>query len=293
MYASDVIGARIPNMRIPSPNPNRKYYESEAFQESIAFGLTFIGLAAQIVVGIIDRFKPDVAQRLAAALYGPDRDLKLSSLAFSHSSSTPSWPTILGWCLSSVGIVLLFYFRFKRAKQKDLAEAQLKSPEGLRGSVYVLYALAKKYLNIEEDDGTVRVTLYGVTEPRRDEVEELEQVIAYVGSSRSKIGRRYPVTVGLIGLAVRTGEPQIGQRTADNDDDYRKELIHQWGFTKEMAAEITIDRRSFIAIPIKGEADEVIGVVYADSNLNGAFDLFIEELIAATYGVAAYIRERY
>lgn len=273
---------------IPPTKPRRKPYETETAQEIAAFCVAILGLAVQATLGIVDKTQPDIAQRLAMAMYEPDSG-QLRKLA-TDPAKFPTWQMV-GWIVTAIGLALLFYVKSQRARGKDDAEAVAKSPEGLRGCAFVLHSTLKIRLGIEKDDGVLRVTCYGLTS---GSVQELEQSIDYVGTAEpSGVGRTFPVHVGVIGLAARTGEAQCAARTAQSDEDYKKELVEEWGYSAEMAAKITLDRKSFIAVPIMGKEDKVIGIVYADSSIENAFTNELDLVGAAASGFAAYIKERY
>ena len=168
----------------------------------------------------------------------------------------------------------------------------MSNPEGLRGCAHVLYSQLKFALDVRGDDGTLRVTVHRVTE----EDSELEQVIDYVGVTRP-FGktRRFSIRSGVIGFAARTGETKLAERTEDSsDEDYIRELVDQWGYTRSEAEKVSLDRKTIIAVPIQGRSGETLGVVMVDFSRTCAFDDNCLALIGrATVGFSAYIDERF
>ena len=229
-------------------------------------------------------------QRLAQALMGPDSEQKLASLASTQSGAV--WPSLLGAGLTLVGLVLLLYLKYLKARDQDLNEDQISSPEGLRGCAHVLYSQLKFALDVQKEDGTVRVTVHRVTE----EDSELEQVIDYVGTARpSGKTRRFSIRSGVIGFAARTGETKLAERTEDStDEDYVRELVDQWGYTRSEAEQVSLDRKTIIAVPIRGHSGETLEVVMVDCSRTRAFDENCLVLIGrAAVGFSAYIDERF
>ena len=280
--------------QIPSPNKQPKPFEREAVQEIVGFTVAFVGVALQVLLGAIEKAKQPPVSRLAGAMYGPDREERLSAIA--HADYGIPWWQYVAWFLTIAGVGLVFYYKYLRAKERDSRAVQAKSPEGLSGCANVICEMLKHHQAEEvQDDGTFRVTIFRVVEPAMGQpATELEQVIDYLGKQPAAgSGRVFPIFAGVIGRAARTGEPQLGKRTATTDEDYIAEIVSDWGYPEAMARAMTLDRRSFIAVPIKGADDKVIGIVYADSKLESAFEATQNEFIASCNGVASYIKERY
>ena len=220
----------------------------------------------------------------------PGRDQKLARLASEPLGSI--WPSLLAAGLTLTGLVLLLLLKYLRARDQDLKDDQMSNPEGLRGCAHVLYSQLKFALGVQQDDGTLRVTVHRVTE----EDSELEQVIDHVGVAKpSGKTRRFSIRSGVIGFAARTGEPKLAERTEDStDEDYSRELVDQWGYTRSEAKKVSLDRKTIIAVPIKGRSGETLGVVMVDSSRACAFDESCVVLIGrAAVGFSAYIDERF
>ena len=272
-------------MKIPTVRRVRRSYESEAKQEIWAFGVARTGLCVQVASSTVDKVSRSPAEAIAWAMYQPDRGLERHKLATADHPISPI--LIVGWVLSLIGILWVARMRFLRGKAKDIAMNQAESPEGLRGCAHVLHGILILALGKEKEPNAVRVTVYGI------EGDFLEQSIEYVGCAGGKVGRRFPISVGIIGKAARTREMQTGERRASTEDDYMKELVEDWGFTFEMARKIVKGRQSFIAVPIMDEAGTPVGVVYADSTEKEAFNGLEQYVAASTKGMTAYISERF
>lgn len=227
-------------MPIPSPNFRRKPYQQQAVQEIVSSLVAGFGVLLQLGQTIATGRKPSEAQRLALALYGPDHDAKLTKLA---SELTGSFSlSILGAVLTILGLVGVLWFKYMKARDLDRKEDQISNPEGLRGCAHVLYAQLKFKLGVLRDDGEIRVTVHRVTEDRDP---NLEQVIDHVGVSKpTGKGRRFSIRTGVIGFAARTGQPKLAERSeGSSEEEYKKELVDQWGYTKEEAEHVSLDHR--------------------------------------------------
>ena len=143
---------------------------------------------------------------------------------------------------------------FLDANEKD-------STNRLVGPLQVLRA----QLNLIEQNADVRLTVHV---PNKKGTH-LVQAIDYIGnSSRQAKGtarRKVPVNAGIIGRAFREKEMQIAHRNGDRTEDYLNELVTKWSFDKEAAAKVDTTARSWVAIPLFAEEEEVVGVLYADS----------------------------
>ena len=278
---------------IPSPSRATKPHEKEAVQEIWAFAIAVLGLIVQAVTYITDKKPPSAMQKLAHALYQPDQDLSLER--FASERPGVNYVQIGAWIITLVGIGIYFYLKFLRAKDRDAALQLMRSPEGLSGCAHVIYEGLKSLLGVAANDGTLRVTIYRVVEDEATgQAIALEQAIDYVGTpGPSGMGRRFPIEAGIIGRAARTGDPCTAYRNSVSDDEFVDEIVREWGYTPEMARKMTLDRRSFMAAPITNQKDQVLGVVYADSNLEEVFEEVQNHFLASTGGVSTYIEERF
>ncbi|HEV7723372.1 MAG TPA: GAF domain-containing protein [Iamia sp.] len=174
---------------------------------------------------------------LAAGAFGvmvSEPDLRVASIG----------PAVL------VVVVLVLQYRQSTQAWQDEVSARLQSA-----------------LSLMAVDGKARAT-YHVVE--RDGTAELHyrQVVDYVpgGSGR---GRRFAATEGIVGQCVTDGR----QRVVNFRDaqEFTKEMSSQFGFTGESDSRPAKTRRSYLAQPVTNSRDEVLGVIYMDSDKPDAF----------------------
>lgn len=102
----------------------------------------------------------------------------------------------LGWWLvgATAWLALASALKVMHAAVQDRERARGRDYDGLRGSLWVLYEVARRVAGVEKPgDGTLRVTIYRVVLPRRkgDSAEELEQLLPYVGGTGGTARRRF------------------------------------------------------------------------------------------------------
>lgn len=281
---------------LPSPKKKLNFFEKNLPLEVIAGGVSLVGLVVQLVLVALKPDSPTVRD-LAKALISKDKADLLKLVEPTHLN----WiALVFRWVPATLllaGTAVLIVIRIKRAKYQDKELAELLNPEGLRGCLTVLYAvLEKKIPAIAEDGKELRLTLYGLPEENLDDPEELEQTVDYIGENEpGKAGRRLSVHAGVIGLCYRTGEAITAKVTSSEGDQegYIDEIVRNWGYKYEQAKSMKMDRKCFIAVPIKGDQGKVIGILYGDSNIPDAFDNVSAEFVATAIGIATYISERY
>ncbi len=154
-------------------------------------------------------------------------------------------------------------------------------------------------VNDEVEPEAIRVTVYRVTSTSNGSPTELERAIPYAvarGGKSKPPGTRILASCGIIGRAARTGDAQISDRVAATVEDFRKDLIAQWGFDEEQAKSVDDSRYSWMAVPIKNETKGVFdAVVYLDSSRRLAFSEQICETIVypACSAIALCIEREY
>lgn len=203
------------------------------------------------------------------------------------------WLTIGGAWLLVASVMKVVH-----AIKQDRKETRAKDHTGLTGALRVLHAAVLAHCGVSENkDGVLRATLHRVVPSAVKEAdpEFLEQLVPYVGVSSSRgVGRRFSVRSGIIGRAVRSGRPTSAARENSDRALYMKELVELWGYTEPDAQQINSDRMSWMAIPLRGRGNEVVGVVYLDSDQSGFFTPDVQELIVVSCeAVATYIDEAY
>lgn len=277
-------------LMIPSPIPERKLFLREAVFEIIAFIVTILGAIITFASTRHSGVTPTEVQRLAMALYATDQTTELIKFAGTTPSSDP-FP-YFALLTTVIGLILLFWVKFIKARARDIELDEMKSPEGLRGCAHVLHGILEA-LTGDSDGTSLRITIFRISSDGTGTC--LEQAIDYVGKSRSTgMARKFEVSQGIIGLAFRTKEAHIAAREDGDNNEYVKELIERWGYTVEQASRMDHSRLEFVAVPITSKSnEELLGIVYIDSKVKGSLEPHIEEIVAACGGFATYIEERF
>lgn len=127
--------------------------------------------------------------------------------------------------------------------------------------------------------------------------DELEHLVDYVGgtpASNGQPGRKFNRRSGIIGRAVMSGKPLVAERVNEDPEAFIKEMAETWAIPREEATQLKQDRRSWMAVPIKNKSDQVIAVVFADSNDTKFFDAAMQEsMIACAEDLRVFVDIRY
>ena len=118
----------------------------------------------------------------------------------------------------------------------------------------------------------------------------------YVGRSGGGKGRVFPVSIGISGMAIRTGDAWAAERKNTDIAKYQKELIEDWGYTSAATREVSTEPMSWLAVPLRdSDTDKVIGLVYLDSTVAKAFETEAVKtaILTACLGVTKYVEKRY
>jgi hypothetical protein len=197
--------------------------------------------------------------------------------------------------IAVVGVAVLLttaVVKFLKGLGKDRVEADEQRMDGLYAALHVLHSLVRHRRKFPRNElDRLRVTLFRVVEPGR---RELEQMFNYVGGNGRGVGRRFSIHTGVIGAAVRERDTFAVSRKNDDHKSFIKEMVREWGYTEEDAKQLSIDRNSWMAIPIYYRGKEVTGVVFLDSSDKGIFTEDLRDAIEWTCaGLAVFIDERY
>lgn len=193
--------------------------------------------------------------------------------------------------------------RVWHAHRADAADQAQHEHEGLYAAMIVLQALAESSIAAEMPDDAgplqVRATFHRVVPPLAAP-EQLEQIIPYVGGPTAGVeaGRTFSVHVGITGQAVRNQTPYVMSSHAQTEQEHVAELVSDWGYTKPLADTLLPGRFSALAVPVLAASpggQQVLGVIYLDSNLRGAFDGQALEsvIIPACDAIADFATRRY
>ncbi|HZU83070.1 MAG TPA: hypothetical protein VE987_09150 [Polyangiaceae bacterium] len=189
-----------------------------------------------------------------------------------------------------VAVCFLGGLRIAQSRHRDAEEERARRPDELRGCLLVIHrAVAGMKGNLPPPEGWLRITIHRVDAPH------LEQMLEYVGSDdRGKVGRRFSIHAGLIGVVARTGEMRGFERPKDMPfSEWCDYLVDHHGMTRDDAKATREDRFAFLGVPIKKGAS-VRAVVYLDAGETGFFDKSVADLVVyGCEGLAAWIDERY
>jgi hypothetical protein len=98
--------------------------------------------------------------------------------------------------------------------------------------------------------------------------ETLVQVTERVPGGGS-VGVKRSSSKGVTGLAYRQGSTEVQSvdgEPGSSPERYQAYLVDQWGYELDEAKRLHMDRRSFLATPIKAADDVIVGVVTFDSH---------------------------
>ncbi len=177
---------------------------------------------------------------------------------------------------SVVWLLIASVLKVLHAYRKDQSEAD--AHRDVQAALAVLHAVVAGQCRFS-DQGRLRITILRVvqTEGGRP-VEELEQLVPYVGGSGRGAGRRFSVRSGIAGRAVREQAAFAASRQHDDYGDFLRELVTVWGYTSADARQLTDDRQAWMAVPISG-SHGVVAVVYLDSDQRHFFTDDVQALI--------------
>lgn len=199
--------------------------------------------------------------------------------------------------------VAAFAFGLKviQGNAQDRKEIDGGDHDGIQGAIYVVHATACHACGLAPSEGakTIRATfhrlIYNDAKKAADPTE-YEQVMDYVGRSGGGKGRVFSVSIGISGMAIRTGDAWAAERKNTDIAKYQKELIEDWGYTAAATREVSTEPMSWLAVPLRdSDTDKVIGLVYLDSTVAKAFETEAVKtaILTACLGVTKYVEKRY
>lgn len=202
---------------------------------------------------------------------------------------------VRGWITLIVAVVVTLLGILK-AVVSFSEHSRKKSTHELEGCLHTLHALLTESIDENEADPSLRLTIHKPI----DKGQRLEQVVGYVGASRSRpgsVGRTFPAQSGVIGVAFREKKFVTANRSNDDYETYVRELKEKWGYIEDDARALNPSSKSWMAVPLV-ETDEnettVHGIVYLDSTDP---DFFTPErqvyVNAACSGIARFVKRRY
>ncbi len=123
-------------------------------------------------------------------------------------------------------------------------------------------------------DADIRCTLWVPIKGDR-----VKQAVHYLPAGKVHKGRVMGSRKGVVGEAMRTRVTQclvLTEPQYSNPAEFRRIAQKDWGFTEEETLKLDGTRKSYVAIPILGDADgdneqDVLAVIYCDSNRTETF----------------------
>lgn len=253
----------------------RAFYERKWLVEAIAAGPPFI-------VALYTAYKAWVATSAGSAdTVAAQAQLGVDPIILSAAC---------GWLL------IASLVKVASAKAQDAKDDLARGHDGLVAALHVVYAVVARVgkLDTPEALASLRVTFHRVVPPL-ESGEHIEHIVKYVGGIGSDPGRQFSIRSGITGRAIREKAAFVMSRQSEKFEDYVNELVKDWSYTQADARQMTMDRFSAMAVPVRGRGQDVLGVVYLDSSSKNFFasDDMQQTVAAACVGVADYIGERY
>jgi hypothetical protein len=196
-----------------------------------------------------------------------------------------------------VWLIIASLLKVSNAHEQDRTQEKAQEHEGLLGAVHTLYGSVDEHRKTtDKKDAKFRATIHRVVFPEASgrPVEELEQLLNYIGEDGTGARRRFSVRSGIIGRAVREKAAFAFSRQNDDYEEFIRELVRNWSYTEADALKLKRDRKSWMAVPIFGLHDTIVAVVFLDSNHSTFFTKEVQQIIInASGGITSYIHERY
>ena len=190
------------------------------------------------------------------------------------------------WIAAAVGLLLAGW----KAWNKWNREAAVNDPHTLDGVLFTLWAI----LSLAEGVGKtfkepkLRLTIFAPA--GNGEVVQLTNYASFDPDVRTGVGRTLPTTKGIVGLAMRTGEPKFDPLPKNRDRVAH--LVKVYGFDRKEAEAMRPDAAAWCAVPV-GRKDAPVAVIFADAAVGDFFGNANsprrQVLEAATLGVAAFV----
>lgn len=196
-----------------------------------------------------------------------------AALAGWKSWGEPQYRPVL-WAAIGLAIAAFWIGAFKtwRLRKKEKRYEPLNEPKDIASWAQSTFKALDERHDIQEKGA--RLTVYRIEyDSRRRDPVQLQQMIEYVGSSGGPAGRFVPARCGAVGVCARTGKAISAKRESNDLDDFRAEVVRQWGFTEHEARQVSVDRFSFFATPItESDGGYVVAVVFLDSRHPDLFE---------------------
>jgi|GEM_PF-5610693 len=101
-------------------------------------------------------------------------------------------------------------------------------------------------------DGNIRCALWI---PCRFKKETLKQALNYIPSDHGR-GRKLNQSKGIVGRCFR--EKRMLFEHIKEETNFKKYMVENWGFTNKDAEQLTLDRRSYMCLPILSRKEDAV-----------------------------------
>lgn len=223
--------------------------------------------------------------------------LAISIIRYPTDQTRPA-ETILSWFAVGGAVIAVggAITKIIQALHKDERDKDEERMDGLYAALHIAHSMVRHSHNFPlKDHDRLRVTLHRIVPPTKtgQAATEYQQMFNYIGGSGGQ-GRCFPIGTGIVGKAIREEEVLTFSRNNDDTQAYINELVKNYGFSRANAKNVTFDRNSWMAVPIKYDGKEVAGVLYLDAKDKDFFtDEVKEQVVRVSAGIAVFINERY
>jgi hypothetical protein len=190
--------------------------------------------------------------------------------------------------------ILVTSLKARKERRREQEDEQKHSPRDLNAAVHATYAGVAHRIKLSEATKArngLRICMHRVAA----QDEYLEQCTPYVGGKGRPPGRRFSIRSGIIGKVALSGHPHVACRSCSDNEAFIRELATDWHYPIDEARTLTSDRQTWMGVPLKDHNDQVVAVVYFDSNQKGFFSEDVQEGIIEVCGtvLATFVRHRY
>lgn len=185
-----------------------------------------------------------------------------STLSLSASGIAPSLlPGIGGISIAIATIAVGWGCLIRRNHLQAKSEPPSIDSVSLDNSLKILHSVVLTFAKSEVDP-SLRLCVYVRDQEKPDMLRRITSIVG--DDAPTAEPQEFSITVGLVGEVARVGE--AGADSLPNNRNLTDYLVSHWSFTREMAATIRQDRRSWYAIPIGAKGAPCIGVLFCDSS---------------------------
>ncbi len=189
---------------------------------------------------------------------------------------------ILGTTVPKLWIVLPVIV-IVAAKVSEYVVASRERHDIVRRQLQVFLAL------LPSDGADVRCTYHYPVRNRIRGRVELVQAFDYLPQGGGG-GRRFNSEKGIIAKVYAAKGPRV--ENFANDEEYRQRMVQEYSYSTGELRDRKADRRSYACYPIVDENHTVLGLIYVDADVHGAFtDDMRNPRWRALNAAAAVVRE--